>query len=91
MKNIEVLKFFAPWCKPCRVYGRTFDIVTTNLNVPTRQINIDDDQEAKDTYNVTQIPTTIVLVDGVEKRRHVGVMLNRDLTHMIEQEAAHDY
>lgn len=86
-ENIVVLKFFATWCKPCKIYGRTFDLVTDRLGVATRHIDVDKEPHMKERYNVTQIPTTVVLVNGTEKRRHVGTMLNKDLTHMIQQEA----
>ena len=86
-ENIEVLKFHAVWCKPCKIYGRTFDIVTEKLGVANRHIDIDQQSELKEQYHITSIPTTVILVNGIEKRRHVGTLLNKDLTHMIQQEA----
>lgn len=94
--EVEVLKFYAPWCRPCRVYAKTFEKVTAALAVPTQEIDVEKDVEAKQRYGITQIPTTVVLVDGVEVQRHVGAMLNRDLTTMIqsasqtEKDVAHD-
>lgn len=89
-KDVVVMKFHAVWCKPCKIYGRTFDMVTEKLGVAVEHIDIDQDPAMKERFHITSIPTTVVLVNGIEKRRHVGTMLNKDLTHMIQQEAAHD-
>lgn len=82
--DITVMKFFAPWCMPCRVYAKTFKRATEDLAVQTREVNVDTEPELTETFNVTSIPTTIVVVDGREVSRHVGPMLHRDLTAMIQ-------
>ena len=65
----KVIKFYADWCGPCRVYAKTFDKVSEELkeNVEFVNINVEKDTTglaAK--YKVTSIPMTVIIKDGVE-------------------------
>jgi thioredoxin 1 len=86
-KDIQVLKFFAPWCAPCRVYARTFNKVMSAIDVDNVEINIDEDRKAADFYGVTTIPATIILKEGKIHSRKVGTMLYRDLETSINEAA----
>jgi len=71
---LELKKFHAIWCGPCRVLNPVFDqLASKNTNVSFTHIDIDDEpQEASDS-NVRSVPTIIVEKDGVEVDRFVGV------------------
>lgn len=64
----EVIKFYANWCGPCKVYAKTFDKVKDKYDgqVKFTEINIEEDTSglaAK--YNVRSIPhTTLLREDG---------------------------
>jgi thioredoxin-like negative regulator of GroEL len=70
MKNIQTLKFWAPWCKPCSVLSSQLeDFEITSINI--------DEQSSADLvkqYGIRNIPMLVFLVDGEEKRRIGGVI-----------------
>jgi thioredoxin 1 len=67
--NIEVLKFSASWCGPCRVLAQTLKDVEGITN-----IDIDKDMETARKYGIRSVPTLVFLKDGVEVHRQSGNM-----------------
>lgn len=64
---IEVIKFYADWCGPCRVYAKVFDKVSEQLKdqVDFKNINIEeDDTGLTKEYDVQSIPTTVIIKNG---------------------------
>jgi len=66
---IEVLKFSANWCGPCRVLANNLKGVEGITS-----INIDTDMELAKEHNVRSVPLMIFKVDGKEVHRQVGVI-----------------
>jgi len=70
MENkIEVLKFSATWCGPCRVLANTLKDVEGITN-----IDIDKDRETPVKYGIRSVPTLVFLKDGKEVHRQSGNM-----------------
>jgi len=70
MENkIEVLKFSATWCGPCRVLAQTLKDVEGITN-----IDIDKDHETPAKYGIRSVPTVVFLKDGKEVHRQTGNM-----------------
>ena len=67
--NIEVLKFSATWCGPCRMLTEILKDVEGITN-----IDIDKDQETARKYGIRSVPALVFLKDGVEVHRQVGVI-----------------
>jgi thioredoxin 1 len=67
--NIEVLKFSATWCGPCRVLAQTLEGVEGITN-----IDIEKDQETSRKYGIRSVPTLVFLKDGKEVHRQSGNM-----------------
>ena len=67
--NIEVLKFSATWCGPCRVLAQTLKDVDGITN-----IDIDKDSETPKKYGIRSVPTMVFLKDGKEVHRQSGNM-----------------
>jgi thioredoxin 1 len=67
--SIEVLKFSATWCGPCRVLAQTLKDVEGITN-----IDIDKDSETPKKYGIRSVPTMVFLKDGVEVHRQSGNM-----------------
>jgi thioredoxin 1 len=70
MENkIEVLKFSATWCGPCRVLANTLKDVEGITN-----IDIDKDRETPVKYGIRSVPTLVFLKNGKEVHRQTGNM-----------------
>jgi len=67
--SIEVLKFSASWCGPCRVLAQTLKDVEGITN-----IDIEKDKETAIKYGVRSLPTLVFLIDGKEVHRQSGNM-----------------
>lgn len=71
------LYFSAEWCQPCKMLGPIMDQVAQH--VPVNKINVDYDVTTSKQYNVTSVPTVILVENGVEKTRFVGVKPLNDI------------
>lgn len=65
------LYFSAEWCQPCKMLGLIMEQVTKQ-GIQVSKINVDYEVTLTKQYNVTSVPTVILVEDGVEKTRFVG-------------------
>jgi thioredoxin 1 len=71
---LEVKKFYGLWCGPCRVLTPIINELKEQfINVKFRDIDIDEDPEEVSKYGVRSVPTVILIKDGVEVERVVGL------------------
>lgn len=66
---IEILKFSATWCGPCRVLSSILKDVEGITNV-----DIDQQKDLAIKHNVRSVPTMIFLKDGEQVERTTGVI-----------------
>ena len=72
---MELLDFYADWCGPCQMLKPTIEeFEKTHPEVKVTSINIDEEEERAEKYGVSSIPCLVVLKDGEEIKREVGVM-----------------
>jgi len=67
--SVEVLKFSATWCGPCRVLAQTLKDVEGITN-----IDIDKDQETPRKYGIRSVPTIKGFNNGKEVHHSVGLL-----------------
>ena len=72
---IEVKKFEASWCGPCRALKPVFENVSNRFGngVKFSFIDVDEQFETASKYAVRSVPTVVIEKDGQEVRRFIGV------------------
>ena len=68
-----LVDFWAPWCGPCRAIDPHLKAISeTNKEVTIAKLNVDDNKELSQKFNITGIPCMILFKDGKEVSRLVG-------------------
>ena len=81
---MELLDFYADWCGPCQMLKPVLEnFEKAHPEVKIRKINIDDEEELAEKYEVSGIPCLVLIKDGKEIKREVGVLSPRKLEKMI--------
>tara|TARA_A200000159_G_scaffold95009_1_gene88177 strand:+ start:532 stop:795 length:264 start_codon:yes stop_codon:yes gene_type:complete len=71
---VEVKKFYADWCGPCKVLSPLMENVKSKFaSVKFENVDIDSQFEIAQKYYVRSVPTVIIEKDGQEVQRFVGV------------------
>ena len=77
-----LLKFYAPWCQPCKSLTGSFKYVDMK-DVELKEVDIDQDTELTKQYAIRSVPTLVLLKDGEEIGRKTGVLMADQLEQFI--------
>lgn len=70
---MKLIKFYAPWCMPCKSMSDVLTTIQHPLVEQMLEINIDTNIDAAKKFNVRSIPTMIIVDDeDNEIRRMTG-------------------
>ncbi len=67
----QILYFTASWCGPCRILGPIMESVKGQVSYSKLDVDVEQDLAVK--YKVRSVPTLVLVENGVEKNRLVGV------------------
>ena len=82
--SVVMLDFYADWCGPCRMVAPiVHEIADERGDVTVGKINVDNDPELAQEFGVMSIPTIVILKNGVEASRAVGVRTKQQLIDML--------
>ena len=81
--DFAVVDFNADWCGPCKMLRPILEEVSNEENIDIYSVNIDDNEELAEEYEVSSIPCVVVFQDGKEVDRHIGMMSKKDVIKMI--------
>jgi thioredoxin 2 len=70
-----LLDLWADWCQPCHMLAPTIDRIAAELpgKILVGKLNVDDNKATAARFHVQGIPTLIILQNGAEVDRLVGV------------------
>lgn len=79
-----LLDFWAVWCGPCQMLSPVVDkIAEEREDIKVGKVNVDEQQELAMQFNVMSIPTLVVMKDGEETQRSVGVISKSEIFEML--------
>lgn len=80
-----LLDFWATWCGPCRMMSPVIDDIAESMNTSIKvgKINIDECPELAQKYDVMSIPTFVILKNGKETGRTVGVQAREEIVKLL--------
>jgi thioredoxin 1 len=77
---MEIIKFSAKWCGPCKTYKNIFDdVISKYSDITVKEVDIDDNADITKKYGITSIPTTIITKNNVELDRLKGIITGKEL------------
>lgn len=79
-----ILDFWAEWCGPCRMLSPIIDeIAEENNEIKVGKINVDEQRELAERFQIAAIPTVIVMKNGVISETSVGVKPKEEILKML--------
>jgi thioredoxin 2 len=81
-----VVDLWAEWCGPCRMMAPMIDELAAQMagRVRFAKVNIDENPATASRFNVRSIPTLLVLRDGREVDRIVGMQPKAEIARRLE-------
>ena len=84
--GVVVVDFWAEWCGPCKMLAPTYEAVAEKLaDIATFcKANVDEARDLAMEYGVSAIPTVVVIKDGAEVARKVGLVNAEALEELVK-------
>jgi len=80
-----LIDFYADWCGPCKMLSSIVEeFASENDNVKVVKIDTDVEQELAIQYGVMYLPTLIVIKDGKEVNRSVGLVSKSQIEELVK-------
>ena len=84
-ENTVLIDFYADWCVPCRLISSTLkEIANEKEDVKVVRIDVDNEQVLATKYQVMSLPTLVVIKNGEEVNRIVGVQSKEQILSALQ-------
>ena len=80
-----LIDFWANWCGPCRMMSPVIDKIAEEMGdkVKVCKVNVDENHELAEKYEIMTIPAFIIVKYGAETGRTIGVQPQADILKLI--------
>ena len=79
-----LIDFWATWCGPCQMQGPIVEELSEELtDVLVGKVNVDEEPDLAERYNVMSIPTLLVFKNGEVVQKAVGLQTKENLLDML--------
>ena len=76
--------FYADWCGPCKMLRPILEEISDDRqDVKVVSINIDEEDELAEQFDVSAIPCVVLIKDGMEVDRSVGLKPREALDELL--------
>lgn len=80
-----LVDFYAVWCGPCKMMAPIIDELSEEAtDYAVYKVDVDEDPEIAEKYNVMSIPTLIYFEKGEPVRKKVGAVSKEQLMEFIK-------
>jgi thioredoxin 1 len=84
--TVTLKDFYADWCGPCKTQDPILeDLEETYEDISFEKINVDEQQDVANEYQVRSLPTLIVENDDGVVERFVGVTQAEDIEAAVQE------
>jgi putative thioredoxin len=82
-----VVDLWAPWCGPCRTLGPILEKVVADAGgrVTMVKVNVDENPQISQAFNVQSIPLVVALVDGQPVAEFMGAQPEQAVRQFVEK------
>jgi len=87
---VEINRFTAAWCGPCRTYKPIFEEVAERLSDKAQFNTVDldkDDTNKAGEFGIRSIPATVIVKDGVPVKTEIGLLTTTQLEEIVNKYA----
>lgn len=69
-----LVDFWAEWCGPCHMVAPVLEEIAGEMagKLTVAKLDVDNNPDVSRRYGILSIPSMVLFVDGIEKRRVVG-------------------
>ena len=79
-----LIDFYTDWCGPCKMLSPIIDeVAQENDDIKVVKVNVDESLDIALEYKVMSIPTLVVIKNGQEVARSIGVIDKSEIKNML--------
>ena len=87
--TVSLKDFYADWCGPCKTQDPILEeLVEDYPDIEFEKVNVDEEQDVANEYQVRSLPTVVVENDDGIVQRFVGVTQRDDIEEALQEAGA---